>query len=223
MVEILPGTKVRLKMTDTLNYEGLVKMLLSAVEQVRENHTRLSELDSFGGDGDHGTTMLRAMENLAKSVEASQSGQIKKMLGEVAWAVMGTDGGATGPLFGSFFMGMSNGAGEDETADCAALGAMFEAGLESVSRRTKAQIGDKTIMDAMIPAIEAVGAAVNDGADIDGMLARAAEAALKGAESTKELAARFGRAKNIGERSKGEQDPGATSVALVFKGFAEAI
>ncbi len=218
-VGILLSPKGLFIMTDTLNYEGLVKMLLGAVEQIRENHARLSELDSFGGDGDHGTTMLRAMENLKNSVASSESGQVKKLLGEVAWAVMGTDGGATGPLFGSFFMGMSNGAGRGETLDCAALASMFEAGLECVCKRTKAQVGDKTIMDAMIPAVKEVRLAADEGLGIAAILEKAAEAARKGADSTKDLQPRLGRAKNAAEQSLGHEDPGAVSVSLIFKGF----
>ncbi|MBN2272551.1 MAG: dihydroxyacetone kinase subunit L [Sedimentisphaerales bacterium] len=206
-------------MTGTLDYQGLVKMLLGAVELIRENHRKLSELDSFGGDGDHGTTMLRAMENLKNSVASSESGQIKKLLGEVAWAVMGADGGATGPLFGSFFMGMSNGAGQGETLDCAALASMFEAGLDCVSKRTKAQVGDKTIMDAMIPAVNEIRQAADEGLDIPAILERAADAARQGADSTKNLQPRLGRAKNAGQQSLGHEDPGAVSVSLIFKGF----
>jgi phosphoenolpyruvate---glycerone phosphotransferase subunit DhaL len=207
------------KMTSTLNYEGLIKMLLGAVEQIRENHGRLSELDSFGGDGDHGTTMLRAMENLTKSVTTSESGQAKKLLGEVAWTVMGTDGGATGPLFGSFFLGMSNGAGEGEILDGDALASMFEAALECVCKQTKAQVGDKTILDAMIPAVKEVRRAADEGLGIVAILERAADAAQKGADSTRDLLPRLGRAKNAAEQSLGHEDPGAVSVSLIFKGF----
>lgn len=206
-------------MADTMDYDGLVKMLLGAVEQIRENHPRLSELDSFGGDGDHGTTMLRAMENLKNATGASQSGQIKKLLGDIAWAVMGTDGGATGPLFGSFFMGMANGAGEADVLDGAALASMFEAGLQSVAKRTKAQVGDKTIMDAMIPAVKEARIAADQGSAIAAMLEKAADAARKGADSTKDLQPRHGRAKNAAEQSLGHEDPGAVSVSLIFKGF----
>ncbi|MHC4741140.1 MAG: dihydroxyacetone kinase subunit DhaL [Planctomycetota bacterium] len=206
-------------MADTLDYNGLVKMLLGAVEQIRENHPKLSELDSFGGDGDHGTTMLRAMENLNNAVDSSQSGQIKKLLGEIAWAVMGTDGGATGPLFGSFFMGMSSAAGEGQSIDCEALAKMFEAGLASVSKRTKAQIGDKTIMDAMIPGVKEARMAADKGLGIAATLERAARAAQEGADSTKDLQPRHGRAKNASEQSVGHEDPGAVSVSLIFKGF----
>ena len=206
-------------MAETLDYEVMVKMLLGAAKQIRENHGRLSELDSFGGDGDHGTTMLRAMENLENSVASSESGQIKRLLGEVAWAVMGTDGGATGPLFGSFFMGMSNGAGEGEPLDCAALASMFEAGLECVCKRTKAQVGDKTIMDAIIPAVKEVRLAADEGLGIGAILEKAAAAARQGADSTKDLRPRLGRAKNASEQSLGHEDPGAVSVSLIFKGF----
>lgn len=207
------------KMTGTLNHEGLVKMLLGAVEQIRENHGRLSELDSFGGDGDHGTTMLRAMENLKKTVASSKTAQAKKLLGEVAWAVLGTDGGATGPLFGSFFLGMSNGAGPGETLDGAALASMFEAALEYVCKRTKAQVGDKTILDAIIPAVKAVRLAADEGLGIAAIFERAADAAQKGADSTRDLLPRLGRAKNAAEQSLGHEDPGAVSVSLIFKGF----
>ena len=208
-------------MTDTLNYEAVVKMLLGAVEQIKENHPRLSELDSFGGDGDHGTTMLRAMENLENSVNGSQTGQIKKLLGDVAWAVMGTDGGATGPLFGSFFLGMSNGAAETETLDVAAIAEMFEAGLTCLCKQTKAQIGDKTVIDALAPAVKGARRAADEGLHISAVLEQAAAAAAEGARATKNLEPRLGRAKHAVQQSMGHEDPGAVSVSLIFKGFVK--
>ena len=116
-------------------------------------------------------------------------------------------------------MGMSNGAGEGEILDCAGLASMFEAGLECVSKRTKAQVGDKTIMDAMIPAVKEVRQGADKGLGIGAILEKAAEAARKGADSTKDLQPRLGRAKNAGEQSLGHEDPGAVSVSLIFKGF----
>jgi len=206
-------------MTDTLDYEVMVKMLLAGAEQIRENHARLSELDSFGGDGDHGTTMLRAMENLEKSVSGDQTGQIKKLLGDVAWAVMGTDGGATGPLFGSFFMGMSSGAAEAEALDVGTVAQMFEAGLNCLRKQTKAQIGDKTVIDALAPAVKEARRAADEGLDILAVLKQAADAAGEGAHSTRDLTPRLGRAKNAAQQSLGHEDPGAVSVSLIFKGF----
>jgi len=206
-------------MTDALEYEVMVKMLLDAAEQIKENHARLSELDSFGGDGDHGRTMLRAMENLENSVSAAQTGQIKKLLSDVAWAVMGTDGGATGPLFGSFFMGMSSGVAEAEALDVAAVAEMFEAGLNCLRKQTKAQIGDKTVIDALAPAVEEARRAADEGLCISAVLEQAADAAGEGAHSTIDLAPRLGRAKNAAQQSLGHEDPGAVSVSLIFKGF----
>ena len=210
-------------MTDTLDCQGLARMLLGAVEQIRANHKRLSELDSHGGDGDHGTTMLRAMENLKKAVGASNSDRLDTLLGEIAWAVMGTDGGATGPLFGSFFMGMSEGAADKESLDAVALAETFEAGLDSLCKQTKAQVGDKTVVDALVPAIKAARQAADEGSAIAVVLEGAAQAAGAGARSTKDLQPRLGRAKNAGQQSLGHEDPGAVSVSLIFKGFVEGV
>ena len=136
---------------------------------------------------------------------------------------MGVDGGATGPLLGSFLMGLGNGIDELERIDCPMLAAMFEAGLAAVRRQSKAQIGDKTLMDALLPAVDAMRRAADEGKSIREALQQAANAAEDGAISTKEFKARFGRAKNLGERTIGCQDPGATSMALIFQGFFEGL
>lgn len=210
-------------MTDALDYTALTKMLLGAVAQIRENHKRLSELDSYGGDGDHGTTMLRAMENLRKALEASKSDRMDALLGEIAWAVMGTDGGATGPLFGSFFMGMSEGAAGRESLDAAALAGVFEAGLASLRKQTRAQVGDKTVVDSLVPAVQAAREAADKGLGLVAVLETAAEAAAVGAARTRDLQPRLGRAKNARQQSVGHEDPGAVSVSLIFKGFVEGV
>ena len=144
---------------------------------------------------------------------------LKALLYDVGWAVLGADGGSTGPLFGMLFMGMSDALGEEEGLDPALLAAAFRSGLASVRAQTKAQPGDKTMIDALVPAVEALCAAAEGGAEAAEMLRLAAEAARAGAEATSALQARFGRARNIKEQSIGTQDPGATSVSLIFKGF----
>ena len=136
---------------------------------------------------------------------------------------MGVDGGATGPLLGSFLMGLSNGIGEENEIDSTSLAAMFEAGLAGVRRQSKAQVGDKTMLDALLPAIDAIRQSIDAGKSIKQALQSAAEAAEKGAVSTKGFKARFGRAKNLGDRTIGFQDPGATSIALIFDGFYEGV
>ena len=110
-----------------------------------------------------------------------------------------------------------------DAIDVATLAAMFEAGLASVKTLTKAKPGDKTMIDALVPAVEAVQKAAGNGASITDALERGAQAAEEGAAATKDMQARFGRAKNIGEKSVGNADPGATSVSLIFKGFVEGV
>ncbi len=198
-------------------------MLYAAVAQIKDNHEMLSKLDSFGGDGDHGTTMVRGMGIVAKTIDESKSEDVKTLLSDIGWAVMGVDGGAAGPLFGSFFGGMSEPADGRDAIDVATLAAMFEAGLASVKTLTSAKPGDKTMIDALVPAVLAVQKAADEGASITDALDKAAEAAEEGAAATKDMQARFGRAKNIGEKSVGNADPGATSVSLIFKGFIEGV
>lgn len=207
----------------TIGYDGLVAMLLAAVEEVKQNHKYLSELDSHGGDGDHGTTMVRAMDIVAKAVADCPERVMKRLLADVGWAVMGVDGGATGPLLGTLFMSMADATAGKEELNASDLAAMFEAGLAGVQKRTKAQVGDKTMMDALVPAVAGMRAAAHADGDISGVLNKGAEASAQGAASTTELQARFGRAKNIGEKSVGAQDAGATSISLIFRGFSKGV
>ena len=196
--------------------ELLMGMLRGAATEVKANHEELSRLDSFGGDGDHGTTMVRAMGCMEKAIDAASTHDVKTLLNDVGWAIMGVDGGATGPLLGMFFMGMSEGASGD-VVDAETLAVMFESGLVKVQKQTKAQVGDKTMIDALVPAVHAMKSASDK--EMVSALKCASDAAEQGAVSTKELQARFGRAKNIKEKSIGTQDPGATSVAYMFRGF----
>lgn len=207
-------------MESLMNIEQLKKRLSGAVAAVRANHEELSRLDSDTGDGDHGITMLRAMTAVENAVQRCRSLELNSLLVDVSWAVMGVDGGSTGPLLGSLFLGMGDGVGNKCEIDCPGLAVMFQAGLEQVQRQTKAQVGDKTIMDALVPAVEALKKASQEGVSIGQALEKAAQAAEKGALSTRNFQARFGRARNLKERTIGFQDPGATSMAYIFKGFA---
>jgi len=204
-------------MLRAIDYDGVTRMLKSAAEEIRANHELLSKLDSVGGDGDHGTTMVRAMALIDKTIEGRSDRNIKSLLRDLGWAIMGVDGGAIGPLLGLFFAGMAN-AAEGESADAGQLAAMFEAGLAHLRKQTKAQPGDKTLMDALVPAVEAARAETASN-DMVSMLKAAARAADMGAEATKDMVAKFGRARNVKEQTIGTPDPGATSVALIFNGF----
>ena len=210
-------------MVTTLALKELLWMLEGAIEKVKCEHKMLSELDSACGDGDHGTTMLRATRELEKLVTASQSGDLQGLLSDMGWTLLGIDGGATGPLLGSFFTGMSESVAGKQTLDTEALTAMFEAGLNALKKQTKAQVGDKTLMDALAPAVAALRAGAEANQEILQMLREAAAAAQEGAYSTKNLKARFGRAKYLGDRTLGHQDPGATSISLMFQGFYDGL
>ena len=202
-----------------LNRKLLQKMLYAATASIESNVAWLNQLDSATGDGDHGTSIVKAIRAATHSVTEAQTGQsLKEILHSTGWAVMGEDCGSTSSLIGAFFMGMSDAALSDELDDAAAI-ALFHAGLAGIGKQTKAKIGDKTLMDALIPAIEAMQSAD----DLKTALINAASAAAQGAESTKDYVAKYGRAKNLGERSLGHIDAGATSIALIFDAFAKSL
>jgi dihydroxyacetone kinase-like protein len=209
-------------MPDTIGFPEFCRMLLVAAAKIRANHEMLSRLDSAVGDGDHGTTLLRVMEAMEKTLGANTGGDLKRMLADIAWAVMGCDGGSTGPLLGSFFLGLSDGATGCTEFDCPGLASLFEAGITRMQKQSRARIGDKTMMDAFLPALEALKAA-DPALGVRTALRQAATAAAQGAEATRSMRAKFGRARNLGDRSLGAVDPGATSVALIFDGFHAAL
>jgi len=207
-------------MATMIDCAGLAAMLRGAAAQIQDHHPMLSQLDSAGGDGDHGTTILRAMNAVLKVVEGDVTAP-QALLKSAGWAVMGIDGGATGPLLGMFLTGMSEAAAGKDAFDADGLAGLFESGLAKLRKQTQAQPGDKTLIDALVPAVTAARAAATGGADVVALLDQAAAAAADGAVATEEMQARFGRARNIKEKSIGAQDPGATSISLIFKGFAE--
>ncbi len=198
-------------------------MLSAMTARVKNQASILSELDSIGGDGDHGTTMTRAMNCVTEILKSSGATEASELLREVGEALLGVDGGAAGPLLGTFFMGMAHSATDAHSAGCLLTAAMLEAGLAALQGISKAKVGDKTIMDALVPAIEAFHREAERGANIVQAFHAAAIAARQGAEFTKQFAARYGRAKYLGARTVGYQDPGATSVALMFEGFFQAV
>jgi len=210
-------------MAETIGYDGMVRMLRGAAEKVMTQHETLSKLDAAIGDGDHGTAMRRAMSCLAKAVADSRSRDLAAVLNDVGWAILSAGGGSTGPLFGTFFMGMGEGVGDHALLDAAALAEAFETALATVRKQTKAELGDKTMIDALVPAVEGLRAAADEGLGPAAALERAAAAAEQGAASTKDMQARFGKAKNLGERTLGTPDPGAVSVSLLFRGMADGL
>lgn len=206
-------------MTARVGVDDLVLMLEGAVKKVQCEHIILSRLDAATGDGDHGTTMLRAANRIANVIADRKAENVGSLFKSVAFVFLSLDGGATGPLFGTWFMGMSEAAGAKQELHREDFPEVFEAGLNALRKQTKAQPGDKTLLDALVPAVAALRSEANAGKTIVEMLSAAATAATIGARSTRDLVARFGRSKNLGERTLGTEDPGATTVALLFQGF----
>ena len=198
-------------------------MLAAAVARVREGSDYLSQLDAAGGDGDHGTTMRRAMGEIERTLADHPQAGLRELIAQVGWALLSIDGGATGPLLGSLFLGIADEAGERPALDTKGLAGAFEAGGARVRKQSKAQAGDKTMLDALLPALTALRAAADAGKDSDQALQEAAEAAASGAEATRDWVPRFGKARFAGERTRGHPDPGATSLAMIFAGFAAGI
>ncbi len=209
-------------MKDTICPEDVAAMLRAAAGQIRARHELLTELDSVTGDGDHGTAMLRSMDALEQTMDAMPGAEIGEVLAKSGWAVMSAAGGSTGPLLGTFFIGMGAGLGGVVELDGASVSAMIRHGVAEMQKHTRARIGDKTMMDALLPAVEILekhGDATPPGE----LLKLAAGAAAEGVEQTREMQAKFGRARNLGDRVLGHADPGATSMALILAGFANAL
>jgi dihydroxyacetone kinase-like protein len=206
-------------MTGQITKEDFARMIAGAVASIRAQHAMLSELDCATGDGDHGTTMLRVVDRLEKAFAPGGPEDLKTCLQEAGWSVMGVDGGASSSLLGIFFGGMADAVRLGGLTDASGMAAMFEAGLAGLRKQTKAQPGDKTMMDAMVPAITALRSAADGGKSLIEAMHDASTAAKAGAEATKDFTARHGRAKFLGEKTRGHQDPGAASISLLFKGF----
>jgi dihydroxyacetone kinase-like protein len=210
-------------MTTAIGIHEFIEMLKGATQRIRDGSAQLSELDSAIGDGDHGITMLRAVGLLDNLLAAKTPATLTDLTEKVAWTLLGVDGGSTGPLLGTFFLGISEATKGKTVLAPDELATAMETGLASLRRQTKAQIGDKTMIDALVPAVQALRDAAAGGNDIFAAIDGSAEAARKGALATKDFVAKFGKAKFSGERTLGHQDPGATSVALMFEGFRDGL
>ena len=193
-------------------------MLVGALTAVKEKADYFSQLDAVNGDGDHGTAIVSALKSAVDS--SHEASEFKTMFNDIGFGVMLSTSGATSTLFGGFFLGMAEEPAVHEI-DAVQLKRIFQLGMEGVAKNTRATIGDKTIMDALIPAVEAIVAYDSD--DINEILSAGATAARKGAEATVAMKANFGRARNYGERSIGVADAGASSWATIFDAFSKSI
>lgn len=197
----------------------LAARLKHACASVLAAEAELTEIDSRFGDADHGLTMAKIAGAIERAVDQSEGG-IRSMLDSAAMAVMALNGGSAVPLWNTWLDGMQEGAPEGDEVDVAGLQAMFARALEELDDMSGAKVGDKTMMDAVIPASQAIAAYQGD--DEDALFAAAARAAAQGAENSREFVSKFGRAKSYGAQTIGTPDAGAVSMSYFFQGLARA-
>jgi phosphoenolpyruvate---glycerone phosphotransferase subunit DhaL len=202
-----------------VNRDTVVDWMRRFAGEMSEHREELVKLDTAIGDGDHGTNMDRGMKKAVEKLDEDELPDPGAVLKATAMTLISTVGGAAGPLYGTLFLQMGTALAGQKEVDLPAYAAAWRKGLEGVQMRGKAEPGDKTMVDALIPAIEALESAQ----DLDSGLRDAAEAAERGMQATTPLVARKGRASYLGERSKDHQDPGATSTYYLNRSAAEAL
>ncbi|WP_153302287.1 dihydroxyacetone kinase subunit DhaL [Microbacterium foliorum] len=201
---------------------ALVDWIRRFRDVIAEKREWLTELDSAIGDADHGANMARGMDAVVAKLDSAVPPTVDELLKTVGMTLVSSVGGASGPLYGTLFLRMGMAAGTVDELDAAGLAASLRAGLDGIVARGKAEAGDKTMFDAMAPAVDALDAQIAGGADLAAATAAAADAAAAGRDATEPLVARKGRASYLGERSAGHIDPGAASTTLLFEALARA-
>ena len=207
----------------TLTRDHIVRWITHLAAVLEENKDYLTELDAAIGDADHGINMDRGFKKVLSQLPSVQDKDIGTILKTVGMALISSVGGAGGPLYGTLFMraGMAVGSKYELTAED--LVTMWRSAVEGVIQRGRAQLGDKTMVDALLPAVEAMQQALAQTEDIVSVLEAGVVASEQGRDATIPLVARKGRASYLGERSAGHLDPGATSSHLLLKTLLDAV
>ncbi|WP_110590025.1 dihydroxyacetone kinase subunit DhaL [Microbacterium suaedae] len=208
-------------MPDTISTADATAWMTRYAEAVEEQRDHLTELDSAIGDADHGANMDRGMRAAVDKASADRPEFLDELFKGVGMTLVSTVGGTSGPLYGTFFLRLASTLGHETEVEASAFAAGLRAGLDGVIARGKAAPGDKTMIDAMSPAIAAFEEAVAQGSDP--AAAASADAAEAGRDATEPLVARKGRASYLGERSAGHIDPGAASTSLLFRALSETL
>ena len=211
-------------MAALLKKGNIASMFREAARLWQENVSELSEIDSRFGDGDHGVAMGKIAALTLSCLEEWNDESIKNFIEKLASGTMSVGGGSAGPLYGTLIEGLSASLSDETEIDAQTLKAMLTGSRDAMFEVTKARRGDKTMMDAIIPAVEAAEAMeISQKADnISSILTAAAEAAQEGAENTTNMISKFGRARSYGDATLGTKDAGALSASLFFKGLAAA-
>jgi len=209
-------------MTENVTTVAFEEWVRRFAQLVADNRDFLTELDAAIGDADHGSNMDRGMKAAVAAIDASSPATAGALFSKVGMTLVSTVGGASGPLFGTLFLRIGSSLGDAQSATAHQVAAALRAGLGGVVERGKAGPGDKTMYDALAPAVDALDEALGEGADLAGSLKLACDAAAAGRDATIPMLARKGRASYLGERSVGHQDPGATTVALLLEAATES-
>lgn len=205
----------------TISRQDVLDWIKGVAGVLAENKDYLTQLDSAIGDADHGANMSRGFQAVLGKLPTVSDKDIGTIFKTVGMTLVSTVGGASGPLYGTFFMQAGAASAGKQELTAADWGAALEAAVNGVVMRGKAVLGDKTMVDALTPALEAFKDAVAQNATIGLALTRSVQAAEEGMKATIPLVARKGRASYLGERSAGHQDPGATSTYLILRCAAE--
>lgn len=207
----------------TVTVADLVAWVHRFAEVIAEHAEELTQLDSAIGDADHGTNMRRGCRAAVEALEAAEPEDVSGFGRSIAMKLISAVGGTSGPLYGSFFLAFGTAGGGTPTMDAAATVGALRAAVDAVSSRGKAAPNDKTMLDALIPAVEAMESSLADGGSLGDAMAAGTAAAEEGMHATIPMLARKGRASYLGERSIGHQDPGATSSWLLVRSAAETL
>ena len=200
-----------------------VAWVRSTASVIEDNAAALTRLDSAIGDGDHGTNMNRGFKAAVQRLDGLEAEDFSSLFKAVGMALIGKVGGASGPLYGSLFLGMAKELGDVAEVEDQRLAAALRAGYDSVVARGKAQLEDKTMLDAWHPALVTLDDALAGGKELGPALDEAAASAEAGMKATIPMIARKGRASYLGERSRDHQDPGATSTHLILRTLADVV
>jgi dihydroxyacetone kinase-like protein len=192
------------------------------IKTIQDHKQNLSDLDGMVGDGDHGVNMNKGATLCAAALEKTP-GNLNHCLSLLSKTFMGHIGGAMGPLYGMFFRGMAKACEGKETIDAAVFEAMLKSGEAGIRGISEAKVGDKTMMDTLVPALSAYSAALRSGRGFAESLEAMRQAAIAGRDSTKDLVAKVGRSSRLGERSRGVLDAGAVSLCLILESMADSI
>jgi dihydroxyacetone kinase-like protein len=207
----------------TITYAEVLDWVRRFGAEMAEHRADLTKLDAAIGDGDHGTNMDRGMRKALERLDGLEGEDIGAALKAVGLALVSSVGGAAGPLYGTLFMQMGSATDGRDAVDLAGWADALEAGVTGLQARGRAEPGDKTMVDALLPALETLRTAVQEGVEPADALRRSAAAAEEGMKATVPMQARKGRASYLGPRSVGHQDPGATSSHLLLHSAAEAL